>query len=322
MITMEDVAALTGADIASRDSLFADAIEQDGWIHYHATSSLSEKHIDTSGFEWTDTMYTAQDVRDIVGIFDSINWYDADPGGYPVLSQYSLAYDFTDQDRKPTFFRETPKRSLLYATKEFAGGETARGIRIALRNLSDYLANESLRLAHYETSRARAISQVERGEVPDRVIKVNLDWLQHSVEGLANLRTRCDDCEQRYKYGVIYAVRFAKGDFPFLHWCGTNGLRCFKPLPRERIVAKARLTDFSDDGSPQTTVFPEDGEMVSLLLAAEAEGRAYTPTEHNVSQLRKRRDPSAGLDESEEIAHRYGSALLASAVRESRKACL
>ena len=322
MTTPKSGVTYRGLDLAMQSGLFEPTIERDPWIHYHATSSLSETSIDGKGIEWTKGLYTAQEVRDVVGVFDSINWVPDQLGGYSVLKAYSLGSDFQGSDHKPTYFRERAMRSLCYATKEFAGGETARGLRLALRDLDRYSTDESLRAEHYERSRSYAISQAQQGQVPSRVIRVNCVWLQEVVAGFADLRKRCEDYEQRYEHGVVYAVRFTREDVPWLTWCGASGLRCYKPLPKERIVDKVRITDCTESMGvrPLASQMPDDVEMIALLLAVEAAGQAYKVAAQDGLHQSSCRNPRAGIDESEEIARQFGSPALAEVVRKVRRA--
>src|SRR5262249_15880755 len=68
-------------------------------------------------------------------------------GGFGVLVSFAQA-DFqnsNERNRKPIFLAETSFRSLLYASREWAGGETTRALRLALSDLYEYLNNATFR---------------------------------------------------------------------------------------------------------------------------------------------------------------------------------
>jgi hypothetical protein len=81
-----------------------------------------------------------------------------------------------------------PQRCLLYSTKDFADGETARAIRLAVEDLVDYAENEELRQEHYNFQRNECEDLVSKGANPIRVIQVELDWLHSKLVDLQSLR--------------------------------------------------------------------------------------------------------------------------------------
>ena len=226
------------------ETLFESDIDQDPWVQYHATSSVYEERIDAEGLQWTSNVFSAADGLDVIRVFRSMNWGGTHKGGYVVLGSFSLA-DFQGEDFKPIYFRENSLHSLPYATRNFAGGETARALRYAIRDLESYLAEKSVRDQHLHKQRHNAISLASGSAVPGRVVRVNLNWLEEKIEQFRPLRERCDALKENYEYGVVYAVRFARKDIPALSYSSSMGLRCDAPIPPEKIVGKVRI--FIDD---------------------------------------------------------------------------
>ncbi len=318
------VPTFRGLELQECETLFESDIDQDPWVQYHATSSLYEEQIDTEGLQWTGNIFSAADILDVVRVFRSINWCGVHTGGYAVLGPFSLA-DFQGEDFKPIYFREYSLRSLLYAERDFAGGETARALRYAIRDLECYLAEESVRDKHLYEQRRSAISLVSQSAVPGRVVRVNLNWLEEKIKRLRPLRERCDALKEKYEHGVVYAVRFTRKAIPILSYSSSMGLRCYAPIPCEKVVGKVRV--FIDDlrlSWDKAAEFDEKNRwryedpngLLAVLAEAEKNGESYQSPElaHEGPSLI---DLSCGVDESEEIALTHGGAVLAKYVRQN-----
>ena len=112
------------------ETLFPPEIDRDSWVFYHATSSACEAAIETEGLVWRPGVYSQGDLEAVLKIYKSINWYGTRSGGYAVLEGFSRG-DFRNTRLKPIFFREYSVRSLLYASKDWAGGN--RQLQCVLR---------------------------------------------------------------------------------------------------------------------------------------------------------------------------------------------
>ncbi len=331
MSTSTDFRTFSDKELRACETLFPLEIDRDPWVQYHATSSINEDQIDAEGLKWSPAICSAADVLDLVLVYRSMNWCGKHTGGYVALDSFSVSGDFQGNETKPIYFREFSLRSLMYAQREFAGGESARGIRYALRDLDRYLADEAVRDEHYQYQRREAIGLASSGALPPRVMRVDLDRLKRQVERFADLRERCEGCQQSHRHGVVYAVRFTPEDIPSLNYSSSMGIRCYKPIGRQQIVGKVRV--LADD-SPVPA--GNNGDIVwknhwrredpsGLLVAlenAEKDGKSF-PTAAPDMVFRHRRqnllDPAAGIDESEEIARVHGSPQLAEFVRQHRQ---
>lgn len=117
------------AQNATIESLFPQAITSDSWILYHATSSIAEERIDTEGLI-PSADHDAMLIK-LIKVFRAMNWAGENGAGYPVLKGFLL-----QRASLPNlYFRESSTRSLLYAKRDFAGGETARAMYHALEEL-------------------------------------------------------------------------------------------------------------------------------------------------------------------------------------------
>jgi hypothetical protein len=225
------------------DALFPADVEDDLWIFYHATSSTLEDQIDSEGLGWRPRIYSKQDLEAIDEVYSTMKWDGIDFAGIPIIRLCSLRYDFGNSDLKPMYFRESSIRSLIYATSDWAGGESARAIRRAMHDLNIYLDDETVRQAHTCDLRMT---------ISTKVAPVNLNWLAERIDELTPLWRRCEALKEKHRYGVVYAVRFEDTDLPYCSFDGGTGLRCNRQLDESRLVAKARLmSDAVDSGRGQ-----------------------------------------------------------------------
>ncbi len=246
-----------------KTQLFPDEIENDPWVVYHGTSSLFEAEIDDDGFQWKSSIITKKDVSNVVDIYTEMDWIGNDGGGFQVLKPYSLEHDFFKRDFKPIYFGETSYRSLLFATHEFAGGETVRALRKSIQDLEDYLNSKSIRdevLNNRVFEYHDLISKNAQVGSPPK--EVDLIWLQEKVEKLQNLKGKCTEFYNAYEYGVVYAVKFSKKDIENkkdFEFNGCMGLKVFSKISSQKIVGKIYI--------PKTFVNPflTDMKQVDVL---------------------------------------------------------
>ncbi len=307
------------AEVAGLKTFFPEAIDKDNWVLFHATSSIAEPLIDSEGLRWMESSCSFDDVLKIVRIFKSMNWPGHDTGGYGVLVSFTLIGDFRGSCTKPVYFREASRMTLLYTTRDFAGGETVRAARRAIRDLERYLNDKTVSEEHYQKQRRDCIRDVSAGYLPTSVIRVKLDWLADQVRHLSSVRDRCEAFDSGHAHGVVYAVRFLPSDLPHLEYCSSMGIRCAMPIPPERFVGKARI--LGDDYDP---IFAEGydafGEYcwrakskTSLVHALEKPGKrkkaaSGTASENSSPAVQPiEPDPTAGIDECNSIGLEYGT---------------
>ena len=259
--------------IASLGFLFSDEAESDPWVLFHGTSGFNSEAIETQGFSSLHQPVSAEDIRRVIDLYGRTKWCGESGGGFIVLSPFSLDYDLRDERRSPLFFAETSLRALLYASRDFAGGEKLRALRIAFRDLDDYLADAHVRDRHSALMRAQ-FDALRRLDAPPstieaaRPIEIDLDWLRHEVTGMADLRRTADEAWWRHDHGVVYALRMTTDDLADMCWNSFMGIEVTATISSARIVEKVVVPpDYAVD------VFRDNGEHFlrrqnSGLLAA------------------------------------------------------
>lgn len=134
--------------IAAVGRLFSDKIDTDPWIMFHGTSQFSSDSIERDGFKYTADLISRNQIQRVANIFETMKWAGEGGGGYPVLKPFSIDHDFRANEHGLLFFAETSLRALLYASRDFAGGEKLRALRIAFSDLDSYLRQPEVRERH------------------------------------------------------------------------------------------------------------------------------------------------------------------------------
>lgn len=262
------------ADAEANTDPFRGEYVDDLWICYHGTSNHYEAIIEKEGLRWKPDTYSRSDVAALTSIFESLHWIPSDTAGYSVLATFTQG-DFASgmAGAKPIFFAESGHRGVVYAGRDWAGGETARALRHAFVALDSYLASPELRREALKES-FRQLRGFYRAPVPSgcdpepgrdpswenlrnlwafyreqgmglmRPYHVqprgfDADLLREQLAGLSAIRARADAMYETYQRGVVYAVRFEVSDIGHLHYGGGGGLRALVPIGPDRIVAKA-----------------------------------------------------------------------------------
>jgi hypothetical protein len=311
--------------ILNCETLFPPEIDRDPWVFYHATTSFAEPIIDSEGLRWQPGVCSRSEIEEIVNTFEAMNWAGLSCGGLAVLKPFSLQGDFGDQSSKPIYFREFSLRSLVDAKRDFAGGESARGVRHAMRDLHEYLSNVDVREHHYNHQRHACLSLLREGAIPGRVIRVRHEWLKRRCDQLETLYARCQEIERSYIHGVVYAVRFRPEELPWLSYCDWMGLRCFRPVPCAQIVGKARIlvTDFEDPPELNRLAAKENDwrteDPHGLLAELEVHG-GYTDHKKVLPTRRINQNDlePAGDDDALDLAVQYGTPAIVAYLRLQR----
>ena len=134
--------------VATRQRLFSDEIDTDEWIMFHGTSGFNAERIERDGFISLPGTSLYEQMQRVAAVFKNMNWCGESGGGYSVLKAFSLDHDFSERGRSPLFFAETSVRALLYASRNFAGGEKLRALRISFDDLESYLRDQNVRERH------------------------------------------------------------------------------------------------------------------------------------------------------------------------------
>jgi hypothetical protein len=207
---------------------------RDPWVVYHGTSSVFEQDIEDRGLEPFNRLFDPRDVDRVRDAFDSLGWYGSADSGYSVLASYSR--ERHRGDRQYLYCSSYPNASLLFSTRGFAGGETARQVRKAFRELERLLSTPGLR---GDVRRRLAANPHARGRDPDDVLASVSTLL---IE-LAPFKDKLERLVADHKYGVVYAVQLLTEHLPFLVPAGATDLGCRIPIHPDRLVGRARIHD-------------------------------------------------------------------------------
>lgn len=169
-------------------------------------------------------------------------WLGEDHGGYMVLKAYSLGHDMRDSKRSIVFFAETGNRAILYASRNFAGGEKLRALRKCFADLQNYLDDAGLRERHWSGMQARRDEMHSMG-VPEGADgnpspEIDLAWLRRELARHSEIRDTAESASEQFENGVVYAVRMMPDDLPELKWNNAMGIEALQTIPPSRIIGK------------------------------------------------------------------------------------
>jgi hypothetical protein len=222
---------------------FSDEIDTDLWIMFHGTSGFNVESIERDGFSFQPNTISQDQIKSVARIYETMKWAGESRGGYCILKPFSLDHDFCYGERGLLFFAETGLRALLYATRDFSGGEKLRALRNAFRDLDSYLADADIRERHYErmSRNFRALAQFNADPSmleATRPVEIDLNWLRSEMANLRDIRQLADSAYLRHDYGIVYALQMTSGDLEGLRWHGSMGIEAATPISASKIVAK------------------------------------------------------------------------------------
>ena len=215
-------------------------MEENPAVWYRGTSSAFEAKIDREGLCPAISVYSRDEVHALASVFRSLNWWGGNSGAVSNLTAYTLPR-IDAAGHTGTYFGEDPMRCLMYTIKSWAGGETAWSILECISYLRCYLKDDLVRREHFNDQKKELLECLQLGENPTPVIEVDLKWLTRKLTSLKLLEKRLRLAVAEHQYGVIYAVKFSRLDFPSLEGGYASGLRCLATIPPNRILAKLRL---------------------------------------------------------------------------------
>jgi hypothetical protein len=234
------------------ESMFPREVEDDPWIIFHGTSSFSEQDIERDGFVPKPPLVSSDDVRALQAIYESMRWDGRWKGGQEVLS--SFGNDYTDS-ATPVYFSDASVGALVYATRDFTGGERCRAARNAIHDLDLLLIDGDMRAAHYDEIYQEHLFLVKHGWDPSapealRPQHVDLSWLRSGLEALSDLRKRVQHPISVHTHGILYALRMDPSDIPHLHHV-RGGISASAKVCISKVVARMRVPpDFTSEEAP------------------------------------------------------------------------
>lgn len=216
--------------------VFPAHISDDPWMLFHGTSRSRCDDIENGGLSPAAPVISKAEIQEISDIYEELDWSGVDTGGACVLRPFSLQHDLHGTTLGPVYLAETDARALRFASRDFGGGEKARAARRAIRDLHRYLAEPELRQRHVDVQKVRTADGLCRDWHPP-----DLDQLHRRVEALAKTARRCDGEYEQFRCGVVYAVRFTQDRCDGLEWHPTMGVKSWKTITPNRIVAKVEV---------------------------------------------------------------------------------
>ena len=226
--------------VKNGECLFPKKISNNLWIVYHGTSSLSEDSIEQNGLNRNQSNYSKYDIQKIIDIYEKIDWTGIDQGGFMVLKSFTMNYDFKDSNKKSIFLAESSNRALLYATNDFAGGETARAIRKSIYDLQRYSKENSIRSNHMLYRIKEYKQSLNHLHSLPKPQEIDLDCLNRDIENVSEVFQRTENLYNTYKYGLIYAVKLSKNDVKDITY-NNMGIVVNKNLNFNTLVGKIKV---------------------------------------------------------------------------------
>jgi hypothetical protein len=271
-------------------------------VAYHGTSGFLENDIEREGIRWKGERYSRQEVDAVLKIFEQLHWRGSG-AGFQVLNSFTKK-DYArslQPDRKPIFLAETSFRAVLYASADYAGGETARALRYSFDDLDHYLRDVDFRKQSIHDSWLSLRKMQPYSVPPDcepeqggpatfthlqklwryygsqgiwrgPIFQLGLEphfspaWLREQLLKLDLLRQRCFRAASEHKHGVIFAVRLKESDISQLTY-DSDGIIFDGSLPPERILGKVRVAP--DVGNPDEIGSARTGQLLALWGASE-----------------------------------------------------
>lgn len=247
----------------SNHRVFPIEIENDPWVMYHGTSCFNEESIELDGFASGAGLVSRDEIQQVVDIFDKMRWSGLNGQSLAVLKPFSLMHDFGDGRKNPVYFAETSKRAVLYASRDFAGGEKLRALRNSIHQLQCYLDEPDVRQAHWRYMKGEYDFLVaNNGMNPEAScpVEIDLTWLSSQLSSLSGIRDLAFDSLEHHTYGVVYAIKLDDSDLDAFEYNTHMGIELTKQIASSKIVGKAVIPgDYIHQSSGQCS---EELEML------------------------------------------------------------
>ena len=273
-----EIATFESQRFINRGEIFSEEIHDNNWIVFHGTSSIFEERILAQGLSWKENNhYSISVVDSIVNQYEKMYWFGEDTGGFAVLKPFSLVGDFRKSDSKPIFLAEEASSAITYASKDFAGGETARAIRKSLSDLEKYCINPKLRSNHlqklwkallpdpswyhalpeylrdinentvtpeYYSEAWNAIhskAPIMAKQLPPTAPKI--DSIQEFLIQMEEIANKANNAINQHEYGVIFAIELTEDDLQSMEHWGAGGIVSYRLIPPQKIVGLCKIPD-------------------------------------------------------------------------------
>jgi hypothetical protein len=219
---------------------FDEEFELDPGIAFHGTSHCSQSIIESEGLLPDRDVDLRPAVERVVRLFQYLGWCGITGASRAVLEPFTLNHDLQSPRGKPIYLAESSIRASRFATRDFAGGEGARGLRHSFEELRVYVEDHSLREEHLEKV-TREFRVCQRPDplrlAQEKLAQIDLDFVRAELEALADVERRVRRFDDEHAHGLVYAVRLPVAPQGF-EYHRSMGLKCFVPLGPECILDK------------------------------------------------------------------------------------
>ena len=251
-----------GAALALQRIWFSEAIEDDPWVAFHATSSVNESSIDQRGLSVRSNRWTAAALN-AARIMANAQW---DGPGYLELAGFGAA-DLA-KAKRPVYLALYPQRPVRYLTRNLSGGEFASGLAEAIPALLTFIDNESAFDMHFQRLRDSCIACAAAGRLPPRrVLRPNREWFRNQATPLRNALVPLMAARAGHTHGVLYAVRLEHRDVVDGTYSGGEGLGVHHDILASQLVGKLVIS--GEDALASTVI----SESATYFLRHRDRGR-------------------------------------------------
>lgn len=220
---------------------FPPEIANDPMVLYHASSSCYEKEIEREGLKYGKAHFTLEELQSVVNLFEKLGWMGK-PGSMSTLKPFSINHDNKRHGLKPIYLGRTSFEVVNYASHQSSGGEIAKAVRFCFQDLQEFFSNEELRSNHTKEIQKKVAEAQQGGYVYDPPIqKISLEELGEKLSELDHINQRAISLFEKTDYGIVYAVRFSEKNSKDLLNNNWMGIKCFKNISPDQIIAKAKL---------------------------------------------------------------------------------
>lgn len=223
---------------------FNKSIESNPWVVYHATSSVNEDSIDIHGFIKSRSSLFGEAALVAVKFFLNTDWWDSClDSGRSTLEGFSIDRS-SPESGTPLYFALYPQSPYLYLLRDFCGGESAHALARAIPAILKFASDDHAISDHHNQLVEQALKKIRTGVPPiHRVFLCRKDWIRDQAEKLSRSLHLLSEIRAKHLHGVLYAVRLESDDVNPATYSGSDGLRIYKDIGPDRLVAKIRVSD-------------------------------------------------------------------------------
>jgi hypothetical protein len=209
-------------------------------VVYHGTTNRFEDEIDSNGFKFHQLIEwdKVSALTDCYKNNNLVYWKAPQHSGFEILDSYSTVKIKYGNNRK-LYFKVLPSETSLYCSKKFAGGEIVQSSLRTYENMKYFYTNAETQLPILQNNLS-----IQRKQAPpvlkESFASPDLGKIKDTLEVLESTYNRFNRIINKFKYGLIYAVRIPKDTYGRAE-TGHCEVALEGKLKRENIVKKVRV---------------------------------------------------------------------------------